>query len=249
MKRLFSFEYPTTYSLITVMVVLFLMTMFFDIITAGNLNFAEILVFFGGENLPLVLDGEIWRLVTAAFLHADLIHIAMNLYSIWFIGRYIESFFGSRNLLSIFIFSAIGGSLFSLLVTFASAVLGFATFDSALATVSVGASGGLFGYMGFLIGSKMRRDPYTPDLPIDERSLIPVVIINLLYGFMVPGINNWAHIGGLITGILLSFVLKSVNSFSKNKISIATSNFLFISAIIIVVLSFISHILFLIFSL
>ncbi len=237
----FRIKYPATYFVITLSVIMFLITIALDMVTGGRLATQGILIFLGAENLALIIDGEIWRLVLPAFLHADIIHIAMNLYGLWFLGRYVESFYGSKNAFSVFVYSAIMGSIFSLVAGIASLFLNLSPADTILSTVSVGASGGLFGLLGILFSDRFRNDAFTPKLPIDQNSLLSIIIINLIYGFMVPGINNWAHIGGLVGGIIFGFVLKPVISFSKSRFQLVLKNGLFYSASAIVFMSFVVH--------
>lgn len=234
-------NYPATYFVITLSVVMFLITIALDMMTGGRLSTQGILVFLGAENLALVLDGEIWRLILPAFLHADIIHIAMNLYGLWFLGRYVEAYFGSKNLFSIFIYSAILGSVFSLISGLILLFLNLSPSDAVLSTVSVGASGGLFGLMGILYSDRFRKDSFTPNLPIDQGSLTTIIVINLIYGFLMPGINNWAHIGGLLGGFILGFILKPITSFGDKKYQGIIKNTLFYTAATIVTLSFIVH--------
>lgn len=246
MQNKFSFESPATISLIGLMVALFALTFFLGNVFSGE-NFASILVFAGGDNISLVLNGQVWRIVTAAFLHANFLHLGMNMYSLFMIGKLIEDFYGSKKLVWVFVFSAIGGSILSFVITIAMTILGLSAIENSLTIVSVGASGGLFGMMGVLIGNKLKNDPFEPKIPIDEMSLVAITLINIVFGFVIPGINNWAHIGGLFTGILIGMVIKTRSNFNKEG-SFDTINWiLFLSSILIVLLSFIIHILYILF--
>ena len=141
-----------------------------------------------------IQDGEVWRLITCTFLHADIIHISFNMIALLAIGPLVEKYYGKSRYLLIYLGSGILGSLFS-------AVLGN--------YVSVGASGAIFGLFGALLyfGYKYRA---TLDGFL-RSSIIPVIAANLLMGFVVPGIDVIGHIGGLIGGLLFSYTVGVVN--------------------------------------
>lgn len=141
-----------------------------------------------------IQDGEVWRLITCTFLHADIIHISFNMMALLAIGPLVEKYYGKSRYLLIYLGSGILGSLFS-------AVLGN--------YVSVGASGAIFGLFGALLyfGYKYRA---TLDGFL-RSSIIPVIAANLLMGFVVPGIDVIGHIGGLIGGLLFSYTVGVVN--------------------------------------
>ena len=148
------------------------------------------LIAFGANFGPLVKNGEVFRLITAAFLHIGLIHLAVNMYSLHLIGTQIENYFGKTKYLTIYLGSAIVGSLLSVVLTDA---------------VSAGASGAIFGLLGSLLYFGYHYRLYLGTVLKDR--IIPIIIFNLVLGFMVSGIDNAAHIGGLIGGVLLSMAV------------------------------------------
>ena len=179
------------------------------VIKSGNLLIfdADTLALLGANNLALVKSGEIWRLLTGAFLHGGLIHIVVNMYSLFILGTQVETFIGKWKFLFIYIVSAISGSLLSLV---------FAEPN----VVSVGASGALFGLMGSLLYFGYHYRLYLSDAI--KNQIIPIIIINLLIGFTVPRIDNVAHIidnvahiGGLIGGYLASMAFGIENKSEK----------------------------------
>ena len=179
------------------------------VIKSGNLLIfdADTLALLGANNLALVKSGEIWRLLTAAFLHGGLIHIVVNMYSLFILGTQVETFIGKWKFLFIYIVSAISGSLLSLV---------FAEPN----VVSVGASGALFGLMGSLLYFGYHYRLYLSDAI--KNQIIPIIIINLLIGFTVSRIDNVAHIidnvahiGGLIGGYLASMAFGIENKSEK----------------------------------
>ena len=135
----------------------------------------------------LVKDGSPIRILTSIFLHAGLIHYLMNAYALILLGKQVENFYGHLKTLIIFIFSGVVGNLLSLIL--------MADND-----ISVGASGAIFGLMGALLYFAINQRTYMAEAL--KKEILPVIIINLLLGFMVTGINMYAHIGGLIGGML-----------------------------------------------
>lgn len=174
------------------------------ILSFNNKNFltfnANSLALFGGNNLILVQSGQIWRLITSAFLHVGLIHLVVNMYSLAILGTQVETYIGKWKFLLIYILSAISGNLLSL------------TF-SATNVVSVGASGALFGLMGALLYFGYHYRLYLSEAI--KNQIIPIILINLLIGFTISGIDNVAHIGGLIGGYLTSMALGIENKSQK----------------------------------
>jgi len=135
---------------------------------------------------------ELFRLVSSVFLHAGLLHLMCNMYSLYVIGPQLESFFGKTKFLFIYIGSGIIGNLLSLCFLPDN-------------VVSVGASGAIFGLLGSLIYFGYHYRVYLSG--VIKSQIIPLIILNLGIGFVASGINNFAHIGGLIGGILLSMAV------------------------------------------
>ena len=132
---------------------------------------------------------EMYRLVVPIFLHAGIIHLACNMYSLYILGPQLESFFGKVKYTIIFIGSGIIGNLVSLLFLNNN-------------TVSVGASGAIFGLLGAMLYFGYHYRVYLSG--VMRSQIIPVIILNLLIGFSLSGINNAAHLGGLVGGLLLA---------------------------------------------
>ncbi len=130
---------------------------------------------------------EYYRLVTGMFLHADIMHIAFNMYALYIIGRQLESYIGRTRFLIVYIVSGIFGSMLSV----ALHVDSFA---------AVGASGAIFGLMGALLCFGKHYKVYLGSLIHSQ--IIPVLVFNLLLSFMISNIDAFGHIGGLIGGYL-----------------------------------------------
>lgn len=227
---------------------MYLVTFVVELAFGGNLSFA--LLFLGADYTPLVIDGEVWRMVTSSFLHASLIHLLLNMYAFLMVGGYIEMFYGRKKLLVIYIITALCGSLFSLVVSFVSFWSTGGT--SGMDSLSVGASGAIFGMIGVLIGSRFKKTPYEPQLGIDTGQLVNIVIYNLIIGislnFIGGGsfINIWAHVGGLLGGLVLGVLLSGVNVFFIPKWKKILEMVLFVLSVILFVGSFIAEIVFII---
>ena len=141
-------------------------------------------------NPNAVRAGEYWRLITAAFLHANIIHLFVNMYALHILGTQVETFLGRWKFLLIYLISAITGSLLSVTIT---------------NHLSVGASGAIFGLLGALAYFGYHYRLYLGDALRGQ--IIPVIIINLAIGFAIPYIDNAAHIGGLIGGAFIAMAV------------------------------------------
>ncbi len=133
---------------------------------------------------------EYYRLLTGMFLHVDILHLSFNCYTLYVIGSQLESFMGRTKYLIIYIVSGLFASLLSITLS---------------TNPSVGASGAIFGLMGSLLYFGYHYRVYLGN--VLKSQIIPLILFNLLYGFMLSGIDNAAHIGGLIGGILITYAL------------------------------------------
>ena len=177
-EKIFSMKTPLiTFLLIGICIIMFFLTYF--------LGENEI-ISYGGNIKELVKSGEYYRLLTCIFLHAGIIHIACNMYSLYVIGSQLESFFGKIRYLIIFLLSGICGSILS---------IAFNNNDA----ISIGASGAIFGLLGAIVYFGYHYRVYLGNAL--KNQIIPIIILNLSIGFLTPGIDNFAHIGGLIGGI------------------------------------------------
>lgn len=155
---------------------------------------------FGANYGPAVRAGEYYRLLTCAFLHIGLFHLVMNSYTLYVIGTQIESFLGRWKYIIIYLISAILGSLLS--IVFSS-------------DVSAGASGAIFGLFGSLLYFGYHYRVYLGG--VLKSQIIPLIVVNLIIGFALTGIDNAAHIGGLIGGYLLTMAVGVPYKSSKSE--------------------------------
>jgi len=165
---------------------------FFASYILSDFNFSAYnLLRMGGLYSPLVKNGEIWRLITSGFLHGGLLHLLFNMYSLYLIGIQIENFIGKWKYLAIYFVSMICAGLMSSVIT--------------PDVVSVGASGALFGLLGSLVYFGFHYRLYLGS--VLKNQIIPLIVLNLFLGFTMSGIDNAAHIGGLIGGLLIAMAL------------------------------------------
>ena len=138
-------------------------------------------------------QGEVWRLLSCTFVHANVIHIGMNMWALHALGEMVERLYGSSVFAAIYLLAALGGSLCSLMFTL----------NASPWVPSVGASGAVFGVMGALLGFALSRRGTMPRQLFRglTRSALIFIGLNLAIGLSIEAIDNGAHIGGLLTGL------------------------------------------------
>ncbi|HUK96005.1 MAG TPA: rhomboid family intramembrane serine protease [Gaiellaceae bacterium] len=136
---------------------------------------------------PLVAKGDWWRLITSTFLHANILHIALNMYFLWFVGSAVEYTLGRGRFLMIYLVSGLAGSAGALVVD--------------PTQVTVGASGAIFGILGAALVLERQR------IYVLGGQALALIVISLVFSFVFSGISYGGHIGGLIGGVLCTLVL------------------------------------------
>jgi membrane associated rhomboid family serine protease len=171
---------------------------------AGIMDFTGPALREWGANIgPLTLSGEYWRLITAGFVHSGLLHIGFNMWCLWSLGQLSEKLFGSWITLAVYLLTGVGGAMLSVYHN--------------PGTFEVGASGAIFGIAGAtLSGVKFGN----VSLSAGQKksilsSLIFFVGFNLFIGATLPRIDNWCHLGGLITGLIFGAPLATANASGK----------------------------------
>ena len=167
-----------TYALIAINILAFILSFVFNLMN----DFAV--------NRYFITHGEPYRLITGIFLHAGVIHLLFNMYALYIIGMQLESFLGKSKFLAVYLLSGLAGSMLSIFMS-----PGF----------SVGASGAIFGLLGSLLYFGYHYRVYLDT--VIKSQIIPLIVINLLLGFFISGIDIWAHIGGLIGGLLATMAV------------------------------------------
>lgn len=172
-----------TYGLIGVNIIIFVVNLilveFYDL---------PILIYMGAKINELIFQGEYHRLLTSMFLHADIMHILLNMFSLYNVGPVTERLFGHKRFLYLYLIAGVGGSISSLMFS---------------RSPGVGASGAIFGIVGMLLYFAQKRPQVFKR--VFGTQLFIVIALNLLYGFSVPNIDNAAHIGGMVVGYGASY--------------------------------------------
>lgn len=210
-----------TYILISMCVLFYLFVAFngygvFSINIFGLLNY-------GAINQSLIKSGEFVRLILSIFLHANIIHLLVNMYSLFIIGRQVENYYGKTKMAIICIVSGISGSLLS---TISGTQCG------------VGFSGALFGLIGSILYFGYHYRLYLGQSL--KTQIIPLILYNLALSLIILNIDFFAHIGGLVGGILCSMAV-GVEGKSKlnERINGIITTLLFIGFLFIVLFKFI----------
>jgi membrane associated rhomboid family serine protease len=136
---------------------------------------------------PFVANGDWWRLITSAFLHASILHLAFNMLALWWFGAPVEHYLGRARFLLVYVASGLAGSAGALIVTPNAA--------------TVGASGAIFGILGAAVVLERQR------MFVLGGSALTIIVINIVFSIAVPGISIGGHIGGLIGGALSTLAL------------------------------------------
>ncbi|HEY4602642.1 MAG TPA: rhomboid family intramembrane serine protease [Cerasibacillus sp.] len=186
-KNVFSFGKPFfTYILIVINAIMFL----FMEINGGTTDTVNLIKFGAKYNPAMLVDGEWWRLITSMFIHIGFFHLFMNMLALFYLGQVVERIYGAVRFLMIYLLAGIGGSISSFAFT---------------ENVSAGASGAIFGLFGAILFFGI----YYKELFFKTMGLniIFLVGLNVATGFMIPAIDNAAHLGGLFAGFLASGIV------------------------------------------
>lgn len=193
-EKVFSKKVPyVTYTIIAICIICYIVPLLMGINNEVVLSYAV--------HGPSIRKGEYFRLLTGGFLHGGIPHLFFNCYTLYIIGSQVESYLGKAKYLMIYFLSLLIASLTSM--TFGG--------DS----MSIGASGAIFGIIGALIYFGYHYRVFLGN--IIKTQIIPLVILNLFLGFILPGVDNFAHIGGLIGGILSTMALGIDNKSTKTE--------------------------------
>lgn len=148
-------------------------------------------VLLAGFVKQLFNEGQYWRILTSAALHGGLVHLAFNCYALYVLGKLIETLSNRAHLAIVFLLAAIGGGIMSLIFL--------------PDTPSIGASGGIIGFLGYLTVYGFKRRKLLPDGFL-KNMLFNVAFIAFVGIFVLPNVDNFGHLGGLITGALYGLV-------------------------------------------
>ena len=179
----------------TVALVILQFAVFLILSFGGMTEDAYYMLGHGAMYVPYILQGEYYRLFTSMFLHFGFVHLMNNMISLFVIGWNLEPVIGRVRLIAIFLLSGLGGNV-------VSAVFDILRRDYA---VSAGASGAIFGLTGALLCLAIRCRGRVGN--VTRQGMVLMVGISLYLGFTEAGVDNAAHVGGLLTGMLVSLLL------------------------------------------
>lgn len=182
-----------TIGIIAINVIMYAVTAYLSFAYASGSIFnsdTDVLILLGAKVNELIASGQYYRLISCMFLHGGLVHLGVNMYSLHAIGPMVEKVYGRAKYIIIYLFAGICASIFSYL---------FST------SVSIGASGAIFGTLGAVLVFAIKSKGKAGSGFI--RSILSVIFINIFIGATLPNIDNFAHIGGLIGGMLIAFLV------------------------------------------
>lgn len=186
-NEVFSYGKPFfTYILISINLLMFLLQEF----NGGSMEMSTLLKFGANYNIAMVADGEWWRLIASMFLHVGMVHIAMNMIALYYLGSIVERIYGAKRFLLIYFLAGIGGGLASFLLP---------------ENISAGASGAIFGLFGALLffGVVYKKIFFRTM----GKGILLIIGINIIFGFSIPNVDMAAHLGGLVTGFIASAIV------------------------------------------
>ena len=154
----------------------------------------DVLLRFGAMFGPLIATGEYWRLFTAMFLHANLLHLFFNCFALFIFGRLVEGVYGHTRFTIIYVLAGLAGGVLSYMFN--------------KTAIAVGASGAIFGILGALAAYfVVNRENLGEMGRHNLTGLAAIAVINLAIGLIIPNIDNWAHFGGLAGGFIMGLAL------------------------------------------
>lgn len=182
---------PVTFILILINVLVFLVS---DL--TGYSQDVMHMLDLGAAYTPLITEGgEVYRLFTSMFLHFGIAHLLNNMLVLFVLGSRLERAAGKIRFLVIYLLGGVAGNVISLLLEL----------DSGDYSVSAGASGAVFAVMGAMIYIVVRNRGWLEDL--SWRQVVVMALFSLYFGFASSGVDNAAHVGGLISGGILAVIL------------------------------------------
>ncbi|MBN2878019.1 MAG: rhomboid family intramembrane serine protease [Clostridia bacterium] len=189
-----------TYILIAICTVIFLADQITGKLIYGYFN-TGILTYLGVKNNDLISSGEVWRLMTSVFLHLDIRHIGFNMIALYIWGKHAEALYGRKNYLFIYLLAGLLGSL------------GSYAFSSAN---GLGASGAIYGILGAIFYVYLYNKQFF--LHVFSKQIFILAAISLGYGFILPNIDNMAHLFGLVGGFLAAAIFGVIRQVNKRRL-------------------------------
>jgi len=203
---------------------------------------SPVLLAFGAKlNTYIHTQHQWWRFVTPMFLHVNLLHLIVNMYSLWIVGPYVEKLYGSAKFVVFWVLTGVAGvvaSYFTVRPGLGGPIGGF--IFKAYDTPSAGASGALFGLVGvlFVFGIKFRHELPEGFKRAFGTGLLPMIVLNLFIGYALRGyIDNAAHLGGMFAGAVLALLVDYRRPGERSGVAV-TWRVLQTAAILLVAVSF-----------
>lgn len=177
-----------TYVLIGITVFIYGLQYLSQYTSAGGYDWPYLV---GGKINELILQGQLWRLITPVFLHASVLHIAFNMYALYSLGSSLERYYGHGKFLLLYFIGAFAGNSLSFLLS---------------KSPSIGASTAVFGLVAAEVVFIYRnRELFGTRARSMLMNLAMIIVVNLLIGLQ-PGIDNWGHLGGLFGGAVFAWI-------------------------------------------
>jgi rhomboid protease GluP len=177
-------------SFVAISIIIVTITIFILQLASDSLLGNDILFIYGGKINEFIQAGQYWRLITPVFLHGSITHLLFNMYALYVIGKGLELYYGHLEFTLLYFIAGIGGTLFSYFLT---------------PNPALGASGAIFGLIAadaiLLYKNKEILGPGAKSML--QRSIM-IIVVNLVIG-LSPGIDNWGHVGGMITGVVFAW--------------------------------------------
>lgn len=199
--------YKNKKSICTIIIVGINVIVFLGLSFFGMTEDAEFMVNHGALYVPYVMDSqEYYRMFTSLFLHFGIAHLINNMLLLFVLGSTLESVIGKIKFLLLYLVAGLGGNVLSI----------WHSIQIGKYSVSAGASGAIFGIIGALLYIVIRNRGRVGTLT--SKGMLFMIVISLYYGFTSAGIDNYAHIGGLITGVIMAILIyrKSQIQATKN---------------------------------
>lgn len=189
-----------TYTLIAICVAIFLIDQFTGRTLFGEFNMGYLSIY-GMKINEAISQGQVWRLITSVFLHADVQHVGFNMLALFFWGKNVEALYGRKNYLYIFLLAGLLGSFGSYAFSGAN---------------GLGASGAVYGILGAMFYIYIYNKQFF--LSVFKKQIFIYAILSLSYGFFLPNVDNMAHLFGLAGGFLAAGIFGLIRQVHKRKL-------------------------------
>lgn len=202
-----------TYIIIAICTVIFFIDQTTSKIATGSFDIGYLSVF-GMKINYMISQGQIWRLITSVFLHADIYHVGFNMLALYIWGKNSEALYGRKTYLYIFLLAGLLGSLGSYAFSGAN---------------GLGASGAVYGVLGSMFYIYIYNKQFF--LSVFKKHIFIYAILSLGYGFILPNVDNMAHLFGLAGGFLAAGIFGLIKQVNKRKLVPFLTIYIIIAAV------------------